>query len=57
MPFFSGGGDGRRAERRFAPGMRAAFRGRAARRARETQTKGPGVKPPDARPYGFTGGS
>ena len=26
--------------------MRAAFRGRAAQRARETQTKGPGVKPP-----------
>ena len=46
MPSFSCGAARRRAERRFAPGMRAAFLGRAAQRARETQTKGPGGKPP-----------
>ena len=57
MPSFSCGAARRRAERRFAPGMRAAFLGRAAQRARETQTKGPGGKPPDARRYGLTEGS
>ena len=37
--------------------MRAAFLGRAAQRARETQTKGPRGKPPDARRHGLTEGS